>query len=199
MIKGTVTSNYVKGKSFDIKENCNMISSEASNAMNEIENLVSRAKQLRENNLITDAENLIRYALERYEDSWELWCQLGHTLSRKQEYAEAVEAFLTATTLKPGEFWPWLYLGHAQREMGDYDSAIESTEEAMRIEIGQNEIDMANYNLACYYALSGRKEEAMVYLKCALENNGSMKEWAREDTDLDSLKNEPGFEFLVEG
>jgi len=32
-----------------------------------------------------------------------------------------------------------------------------------------------------------------------LENNSSMKEWAREDTDLDSLKNEPGFEFLIEG
>jgi len=167
--------------------------------MNEIENLVNRAEQLRENDLITDAENLIRYALERYEDSCELWCQLGHTLSRKQEYAEAAEAFMTATTLKPGEFWPWLYLGKAQRDLGDYDSAIESTENALRIEIGQNELDMANYNLACYYALSGDKEEAMDYLKRTLENNSSMKEWAREDTDLDSLKNEPGFEFLIEG
>ena len=167
--------------------------------MNELDNLVKRAEQLRENDLITDAETLIRDALEEYEDSWELWVELGHTLSRKQEYEEAAEAFMTATTLEPGEFWPWLYLGHAQRDLGDYESAIESTENALRIEIGQNELDMANYNLACYYALSGRNEEAMVYLKQALENNDSIKEWAREDTDLDSLRNEPGFEFLVEG
>ena len=167
--------------------------------MNEIENLVNRIERLREKDLITDAEELIRNALEKYEDSWELWVQLGHILSRKQEYAEAAEAFMTASTLDPGKFWPWLYLGHAQRDLGDYDSAIQSTENALRIEIGKNERDMANYNLACYYALSGHKEEAMVYLKCALENNESMKEWAREDTDLVSLKNEPGFELLVEG
>jgi len=160
---------------------------------------VNRAKELRKNDLITDAENLVREALERYENSWELWSQLGHILSRKQEYAEAAEAFMTATTLEPGEFWPWLDLGHAQRNLEDYDSAIESTENALRIEIGQNEFSKANYNLACYYALSGRNEKAMVYLKQALENNGPMKKWAREDTDLDSLRNEPGFEFLVEG
>ena len=160
---------------------------------------MKKAEELRENDRIADAENHVRYALERYEDSWELWSQLGHILSRKQESAEAAEAFMTATTLKPGEFWLWLYLGHAQRDLEDYDSAIDSTENALRIEIGQNELDQANYNLACYYALSGRNEEAMVYLKQALENNDTMKEWAREDTDLDSLKNEPGFEFLVEG
>jgi tetratricopeptide (TPR) repeat protein len=167
--------------------------------LNELESLVNRAKELRKNDLITDAENLVREALERYEDSWELWSQLGHILTRKQEFVEAAEAFMTATTIRPGEFWPWLYLGHAQRNLEDYDSAIESTENALRIEIGQNELDKANYNLACYYALSGRNEEAMVHLKQALENNDSMKEWAREDTDLDSLKNEPGFEFLLEG
>jgi tetratricopeptide (TPR) repeat protein len=167
--------------------------------LNELENLVNRAEELRKNDRISDAEDLVREALERYEDSWELWVQLGLILSRNQEFTEAVEAFMTATTIRPGEFWPWLYLGHAQRDLEDYASAIESTENALRIEIGQNEMNMANYNLACYYALSGRNEEAMVFLKQALENNGPMKEWAREDSDLDSLRNEPGFEFLVEG
>ncbi|TFG33040.1 tetratricopeptide repeat protein [Candidatus Thorarchaeota archaeon] len=166
--------------------------------MNELENLVKRAEELRENDRIADAEDHVRYALERYEDSWELWSQLGHILSRKQESAEAAEAFMTATTLNPGEFWLWLYLGYAQRDLEDYESAIESTENALRVESGQNELDQANYNLACYYALLGRNKEAMDYLKEALENNDSMKEWAREDSDLNSLRSEPGFEFLVE-
>ena len=166
--------------------------------MNELEILVKRSEELRENERIADAEDLVREALERYEDSWELWSQLGHILTRKQEFEEAAEAFMTATTLEPGEFWPWLYLGHTQRDLEDYDSAIEATENALRVEIGQNEQDMANYNLACYYALLDRNKEAMDYLKEALENNESMKEWAREDSDLDSLRNEPGFEFLVE-
>jgi tetratricopeptide (TPR) repeat protein len=98
-----------------------------------------------------------------------LWSQLGLILSRKQEFEEAAEAFMTTTTLRPGEFWSWLYLGNAQRDLEDYDSTIESTENALRVEIGQNELKLANYNLACYNALKGRKKEAMDYLKEVLE------------------------------
>jgi tetratricopeptide (TPR) repeat protein len=167
--------------------------------LSEIEKIVKQAEQLRENDLLVDAEELVRNALEEYEDSWKLWLQLGHILSRKQDFAEAADAFLTATEIEPDEFWPWLYLGHAQRDLGDYEAAIEATENAMSVEIGEKEYNLAQYNLACYNALLGRIDEAMDYLKTALENDESLREWAREDSDLDSLRNDPGFEFLVEG
>ena len=145
-----------------------------------------------------DAEDLVRETLERYEDSWQLWCQLGLILSKKQEYEEAADAFQTATEIGPDEFWPWLYLGHAQRDLEDYEAAIEATETAMNLEIGDKECNLAYYNLACYHALLGRKQEAMDYLTTALENDESLREWAREDADLDLLRDEPGFEFLSE-
>jgi tetratricopeptide (TPR) repeat protein len=167
--------------------------------LNELESLVKSAEQLREKDRLVDAEELVRNALEEYEDSWQLWSELGHILSRKQEFDDAAEAFLTATNLEPDEFWPWLYLGRAQRELGDYEAAIELTENALRVEISQKELSLAYYNLGCYHALLGRCEEAMDYLKTALENDESLKEWAREDSDLDCLRNEPSFEFLVEG
>jgi tetratricopeptide (TPR) repeat protein len=166
--------------------------------LDEIEKVVKRSEQLRENDRVFDAEELVRDALEEHEESWQLWSELGHILSRKQDFAEAAEAFLTATNLEPDEFWPWLYLGHAQRDLGDYEAAIEATENALRIETGDKELYLAYYNLACYNALLERKEEAMDYLKVALENDESLREWAREDSDLDSLRDEPGFEFLVE-
>jgi tetratricopeptide (TPR) repeat protein len=167
--------------------------------LNEIEKLVKQAEQLRENDRIEDAEGVVRDGLGEYEDSWQLWLQLGHILSRKQDFAEAADAFLTATELEPDEFWPWLYLGHAQRNLGDYEAAIEATENALRVEVGEKEYNKAYYNLACYNALLGRNEEAIDYLKIALENDESLKEWAREDSDLDALRDDPGFEFLVEG
>lgn len=165
--------------------------------LDELEKLVKQAEQLRENGLITDAEELVRVALEEYEDSWQLWSELGHILSRKQDFVQAAEAFLTATNLEPDEFWPWLNLGHAQRALGDYDSAIDATENALRVESDEKELYAAYYNLARYNALMGRTEEAMDFLKTALENDESLREWAREDSDLDSLRKEPGFEFLV--
>jgi tetratricopeptide (TPR) repeat protein len=165
--------------------------------LSEIEKLVKRAKDLQENDLITDAEELVRVALEEHEDSWQLWLELGHILSRKQDFESAAEAFLTATNLQPEEFWPWLNLGHAQRALGDYDGAIEATENALRVEGEEKELYLAYYNLARYNALMGRIEEAMDLLKTALENDESLRKWAREDSDLDSLRKESGFEFLA--
>jgi tetratricopeptide (TPR) repeat protein len=170
----------------------------ACDILEEIEKLVKRAEQLRENERIVDAEEIVREALDEYEDSWQLWAELGHILSRKQDFEGAAEAFLTATNLEPDEFWTWLYLGHAKRDLGDYEAAIDAIENALRVEIGYTEFYLAYYNLACYSALLGRKEEAMDYLKTALENDESLREWAREDSDLDSLRDDPGFEFLVE-
>lgn len=166
--------------------------------MSDIDEIIKRAEELRENDRIVDAEDLVREALERYEDSWQLWCQLGLILSKKQEFEDAADAFRTATEIEPDEFWPWLYLGHAQRDLDDCDAAIEATETALNVEIGDKELNLAYYNLACYHALLGRKQEAMDYLTIALENDESLREWAREDGDLDLLRDEPGFEFLSE-
>ena len=135
------------------------------------------------------------YALEDYEESWQLWSELGQILIRKQDFSEAASAFQNATNSGPGEFWPWLYLGHAQRELGDFQAAIEATENARNVEIGETELNLVYYHLARYCALLDRKEEAMDYLKTALQKDNSLREMAREDEDLDSLRNEPGFEF----
>jgi tetratricopeptide (TPR) repeat protein len=167
--------------------------------LEEIEKIVKQAEHLRQNDRIVDAEELVRNALEEYEDSWQLWSELGQILSRKQDFEGAADAFLTATNIEPGEFWPWLYLGYAERNLEDFEDAIDATENAMRIEIGDKELYLAHYNLARYNALLGRKEDAMNSLKTALENDESLKEWAREDSDLDLLRDDPSFEFLVEG
>ncbi|MHA2362288.1 MAG: tetratricopeptide repeat protein, partial [Candidatus Thorarchaeota archaeon] len=87
--------------------------------MENVDRFVKRSEELREKDLVTDAEELIRDALEDYEESWQLWSELGQILIRKQDFSEAASAFENATNIGPGEFWPWLYLGHAQRELGD--------------------------------------------------------------------------------
>jgi tetratricopeptide (TPR) repeat protein len=171
---------------------------DAGGILDELEKLVKRAEYLRENDLITDAEEFVRVALEEYEDSWQLWLELGYILSRKQDFVYAAEAFLTATNLEPEEFWPWLNLGHARRALEDYDGAIEATENALRVESNEKELYLAYYNLACYNALMGQTEEALNLLKTALENDESLRKWAREDSDLDSLRKESSFEFLIE-
>jgi len=52
------------------------------------------------------------------------------------------------------------------------------------------------YNLACTYALGGDAPKAIAALGVALQLNPDLVDWSRQDTDLDSLRDEPAFAGL---
>lgn len=49
----------------------------------------------------------------------------------------------------------------------------------------------AAYNLGCFYAARGRAADAIPYLRSGIEMNPNLREWARTDTDLDSMRSMP--------
>lgn len=55
------------------------------------------------------------------------------------------------------------------------------------------------YNLACVYALAGRAGQAIDHLREAFRLNPPLAEWARQDTDLVSLRGAPDFQALYAG
>jgi hypothetical protein len=56
--------------------------------------------------------------------------------------------------------------------------------------------DTLTYNLACIYAVGGRKEQALSILKEVLPRSQSLSDWSRQDTDLDGLRDDPEFQAL---
>jgi hypothetical protein len=57
---------------------------------------------------------------------------------------------------------------------------------------------VADYNLACFYARAGRAEEAIPLLRRSLEKgNASLAEWAREDADLNNIRDRPEVSALL--
>jgi len=58
---------------------------------------------------------------------------------------------------------------------------------------------MPLYNLACCEALAGRTDDAMEHLRAAFAGTSSerLRELAREDSDLDPIRDKPGFAELV--
>jgi tetratricopeptide (TPR) repeat protein len=50
---------------------------------------------------------------------------------------------------------------------------------------------VADYNLGCFYALRGRAEDAIAYLRSGIELNPTLREWARTDTDLEAIRSTP--------
>jgi tetratricopeptide (TPR) repeat protein len=55
------------------------------------------------------------------------------------------------------------------------------------------------YNLACAEALLGETDEALGHLRLAIESRPDAAEWAREDVDLASIRDDPRFEQLLGG
>jgi hypothetical protein len=50
------------------------------------------------------------------------------------------------------------------------------------------------YNAACFEALAGRREEALAHLRAAVElDPETVRGWAADDSDLDSLRDDPAF------
>jgi len=53
------------------------------------------------------------------------------------------------------------------------------------------------YNLACLHALKGETIRSLAQLKKAISLDTSVREWARNDRDLQNLKGVPGFEEMI--
>jgi tetratricopeptide (TPR) repeat protein len=58
---------------------------------------------------------------------------------------------------------------------------------------------MLYYNLACCESLTGEPTEALVHLRRAIELSEEFRENAKSDSDLDPIRDEPGFRDLMRG
>jgi tetratricopeptide (TPR) repeat protein len=59
------------------------------------------------------------------------------------------------------------------------------------------EYGMLFFNLACCESLMGKRTEALAHLRRAIELAEEFRDNARSDTDLDAIRDEPGFRELV--
>ncbi len=55
---------------------------------------------------------------------------------------------------------------------------------------------IVRYNLACHYALAGRKSDALSELEQALSLNPELTEWSKEDSDFESIRADPAYQSL---
>jgi Flp pilus assembly protein TadD len=159
----------------------------------DIKELVEKAKKLRKDGELKEAEGLLRGALNGGASDWSIWAQLGHVLVAKTEYDEAVQAFREATTLNDSHFYTWLSLGYSSKEATDLEGAILATKTAMDLAETPMEHGMVLYNLACFVCLTGDNDTALDYLQQSFEKDDRIKDWAKSDSDLDELRSDSRF------
>jgi tetratricopeptide (TPR) repeat protein len=85
---------------------------------------------------------------------------------------------------------------HADFQAGKYDEVADRGREL--VEANPDYAGLL-YNVACAESLAGRKADAIAHLRRSLELSGSgrFREFAKDDSDLDPLRDEPEFQELL--
>jgi tetratricopeptide (TPR) repeat protein len=88
----------------------------------------------------------------------------------------------------------WMPLNELYR-VGDYEGAIERGREVIE---ANPQYAGPLYNLACCESLAGHTADAVEHLRQAVERSPRFREFAKGDSDFDSIREDPGFKALVE-
>ena len=90
-----------------------------------------------------------------------------------------------ALPVSPYEHW---YAAEPAYQAGDYAHAVAIASEGLA---DWPEHPSLHYQLACYEALGGNRERAIEHLKVAYARNPATREWAADDDDLASVRDDP--------
>lgn len=88
-----------------------------------------------------------------------------------------------------------LFKASALKEQGDMEGAVAAAERAVET---NPTLPEALYDLACYYSLSGQTDKALETLEQAIALSPEFKQMAREDRDLEAVRNEDAYKLMLE-
>lgn len=119
----------------------------------------------------------------------------GDALRVKLDHQQALNCFRQAHELNPGSLEALLGMAWCHKRIGCLDQSIASMRRAYE---NHSTVPVVLYNLACYYSLAGRKEQALSWLGRALRMDRSFGKLVPDETDFDPLRNDPEFRHLLE-
>jgi hypothetical protein len=102
-----------------------------------------------------------------------------------------------ATAGKPYEPVGW-ELWYPLRKRYEAGENVEVAAELREIVAEAPEYGLLFYNLACLESLNGDRAAALDHLRKSFELSGAFRDYAKEDSDLDSLREDPAFQELLQ-
>jgi tetratricopeptide (TPR) repeat protein len=120
---------------------------------------------------------------------------LNRTADAEKLLRQGVELAQKHLELNPDDVRALYLSAGALIQLGERERALEWARRALALD---PEDSAVLYNVACVYALGGQPNEAMDCLEKAVQNGFGHRAWLENDSDLDSLRNNPRFQVLVE-
>ncbi len=117
----------------------------------------------------------------------------SHRHAVAAEAGTTVLSFGGPPTFAPSA-WEWDF-GAAQHLTSDPERARAILSEGLQV---HPEAASLHYNLACVDARQGRRNQALESLATAVQLQPETARWAKEDSDFESLRDDPEFRALID-
>ncbi len=140
---------------------------------------------------IADYNQAIR--LRPDDDDSEAYYKRGMAFSVRGDNLSALPDLQKAVKLRPNDAGKRASLIRVLKSLGKVQDAAEQERLARELVTKERE-----YNQAFFEAVCGNVDQALEFLKTALEKGQVTKSWARQDPDLENLRADPRFKALVE-
>jgi len=119
---------------------------------------------------------------------------LGYVYSLQGRYNEAIEQLDQSIALEPEDYEARAALAKIHRTVGNQQKAEEQYVIAAEMARWDDE-----YGRACFEAVSGNVDEAIMLLQVALTRGQVQPGWARIDPEFSFIQDDPRFKILVDG
>jgi tetratricopeptide (TPR) repeat protein len=139
-----------------------------------------------------EAEEMFRKAIELNPKDVGGHYGLGILLSRQNKINEAVEAFQNAVELDKKDVSLHVSLASMYKKLGEKETSKKYVDEALSLIKEDN-----YYELTCLHSILENKDEALKYLKLAVEEKPSFTSWAKSDPDLEWIRDDDRFWTIV--
>ncbi|MBA3657455.1 MAG: protein kinase [Gemmatimonadaceae bacterium] len=120
---------------------------------------------------------------------------LGKTAEADSACRRAVKLIEERLALEPGDTRATALGAVTYANNNEPDKAVALVRRSLEID---PEDSMLLYTVACTYSLLGKSEDALEYLRQAVDNGFGHKEWIEHDGDFDSIRELPRFKAIVQ-
>lgn len=132
-------------------------------------------------------------------DAWYLlgmcYRKLGDPMRARNASFECIEAAKKYLRVHPDDTRAWTMGAAVLAEMGEADRASTWLGRALALDADE---PIIRYNAACVYVALGRHDEAIACLEAAFREGALAFDWARNDPDLDPLRDDPRLQRLLD-
>jgi adenylate cyclase len=151
---------------------------------------------------LKEAARLFEKAAEVQPDEFQATClaataftALGDTENTKRVAAKGVLRAERHLSLNPEDTRAWTLGGSTLADIGEHERAIEWINKA--IEIAPDDVSVL-HNAGCFFASNGDTERALDCFEKRLAQADIYQAWIDNDTDFDSIRNNPRFLKMLE-